>query len=105
MLLSWRIWWREGISQLRERRQPASVRGEEAPRNERRGRLESSAERRSGTQLQLLIVPLALAVLGLWFTVQQDARQQKIEDRRAQVEREIQNQRAEHATLQAYLDQ
>ena len=55
--------------------------------------------------LQLLIVPLALAVLGLWFTVQQDARQQKIEDRRAQVEREIQDQRAEHATLQAYLDQ
>jgi uncharacterized protein YjbI with pentapeptide repeats len=66
--------------------------------------------------LQLLIVPLALAVITLAFTWQQDARQQKIEDRRAEVERaveeqraqaeqEIQEERAEHATLQAYLDQ
>jgi uncharacterized protein YjbI with pentapeptide repeats len=66
--------------------------------------------------LQLLIVPLALAVITLAFTWQQDARQQKIEGRRAQVEREveeqraqaeqeIQEERAEHATLQAYLDQ
>jgi uncharacterized protein YjbI with pentapeptide repeats len=66
--------------------------------------------------LQLLIVPLALAVIGFAFTLQQDARQQKIEDerarraqeieqQRAQAEREIQEERAEHATLQAYLDQ
>ena len=66
--------------------------------------------------LQLLIVPLALAVIGFAFTLQQDARQQKIEDerdrraqeieeQRAQAEREIQAERAEHATLQAYLDQ
>jgi hypothetical protein len=44
--------------------------------------------------LQLLIVPLALAVIGLWFTVQQDARQSKIEEQRAQ-----------DAALQAYLGQ
>ena len=66
--------------------------------------------------LQLLIVPLALAVIGFAFTLQQDARQQKIEDerdrraqeieeQRAQAERAIQEERAEHATLQAYLDQ
>ncbi len=66
--------------------------------------------------MQLLIVPIALSLITLAFTWQQDARQQMIEDRRAQVERaveeqraqaerEIQEERAEHATLQAYLDQ
>jgi uncharacterized protein YjbI with pentapeptide repeats len=44
--------------------------------------------------LQLLIVPLALAVFGLWFAAQQDARQQQLE-----------GQRAQNAALQAYLDQ
>jgi hypothetical protein len=38
--------------------------------------------------LQLLIVPLVLAGIGFWFTMQQDARQQRIEDQRAQSERE-----------------
>ena len=38
--------------------------------------------------LQLLIVPLALAVIGLWFAAQQDARQQQIENQRADTERE-----------------
>jgi uncharacterized protein YjbI with pentapeptide repeats len=44
--------------------------------------------------LQLFIVPLALATLGLWFSVQQDTRQQQLEEQRAQ-----------NAALQAYLDQ
>jgi uncharacterized protein YjbI with pentapeptide repeats len=44
--------------------------------------------------LQLFIVPLALATLGLWFSVQQDTRQQLLEEQRAQ-----------NAALQAYLDQ
>jgi uncharacterized protein YjbI with pentapeptide repeats len=44
--------------------------------------------------LELLIVPVALASIGLWFTVQQDARQQ-----------EIQQQNAQDDALQAYLDQ
>ncbi len=39
--------------------------------------------------LQLLIVPFALVVIGFLFTMQQDARQQKIEDRRAQQAQEI----------------
>jgi hypothetical protein len=37
--------------------------------------------------LQLLIVPLALAGIGFWFTMQQEERQHQIEDRRAQVPR------------------
>jgi uncharacterized protein YjbI with pentapeptide repeats len=44
--------------------------------------------------LQLLIVPLALAIIGLLFTAQQDARQQLLEEQRAQ-----------NTALQAYLDQ
>jgi uncharacterized protein YjbI with pentapeptide repeats len=55
--------------------------------------------------LQLLIVPLVLVVIGFLFTIQQDARQQAIEDQRAQSEREIEEQRAQDAALQAYLDQ
>jgi uncharacterized protein YjbI with pentapeptide repeats len=55
--------------------------------------------------LQLFIVPLALAAIGLWFSAQQDAHQQQIEKRRAQSERQIEEQRAQNAALQAYLDQ
>ncbi len=44
--------------------------------------------------LQLLIVPLAIAGIGFWFTLQQDAQRQAIEDQRAQ-----------DTALQAYLDQ
>jgi hypothetical protein len=44
--------------------------------------------------LQLFIVPVALAGIGLWFTAQQDSRQSDIEEQRAQ-----------DAALQAYLDQ
>ena len=66
--------------------------------------------------MQLHIVPIALSLITLAFTWQQDARQQEIEDQRAQVERavekqraqaerEIQEERADHATLEAYLDQ
>ena len=32
--------------------------------------------------LQLLIVPLALAAIGFWFTAQQETRQREIEDQR-----------------------
>jgi uncharacterized protein YjbI with pentapeptide repeats len=66
--------------------------------------------------LQLLIVPFTLVVIGLLFTMHQDAAQQKIEDRRAQqaqkienqraeAERELAEQRAQDAALQAYLHQ
>ena len=66
--------------------------------------------------LQLLIVPLMLAAIGFWFTMQQEARQQQVEDERAQQAQKIENQRAEaeqelakqgaqDEALQAYLDQ
>ena len=55
--------------------------------------------------LQLLIVPLALAVLGLLFSAQQDARQQALENQRADRVRQLEEQRAQDLTLQAYLDQ
>ncbi len=55
--------------------------------------------------LQLLIVPLVLALIGIWFTAQQDARQQQIENQRAEAERELAEQRAQDEALQAYLDQ
>jgi hypothetical protein len=55
--------------------------------------------------LQLLIVPLMLVAIGFWFTTQQEARQQQLEDQRAELERAIEDQRAQQATLQAYLDQ
>jgi uncharacterized protein YjbI with pentapeptide repeats len=55
--------------------------------------------------LELLVVPLALVVIGFLFSVQQDARQQRIEDQRAQAERELAEQRAQDEALQAYLDQ
>jgi len=66
--------------------------------------------------LSALAIPVVLAAAGLWFTAQQDTRQQKIEDRRAQQAQKIENQRAEaerklaeqqtqDEALQAYLDQ
>ena len=66
--------------------------------------------------LQLLVVPIMLSLITVAFTWQQNARQQriedqraqqaqKIEDRRAEAEREIQEQRAQQATFQMYLDQ
>jgi uncharacterized protein YjbI with pentapeptide repeats len=62
--------------------------------------------------MQLLIVPLVLAMIGLLFELQQaerqralEAQQRALEDRRAEAEREVAEQRAQGAALQAYLDQ
>src|SRR5215210_6852112 len=66
--------------------------------------------------LSALAIPVVLAAAGLWFTAQQDQRQQeiegqrakqaqKIEDQRAKAERELAEQRAQDEALQAYLDQ
>src|SRR3712207_8163689 len=49
--------------------------------------------------LQLLIVPLALIVISFLFTMQQDARQQQIEDQRAEAERELADGRAQDEAL------
>ena len=45
-----------------------------------------------------------LVALGFWFTTQQDARQQQLEDQRAE-QSENRGPKGPHATLQAYLDQ
>jgi uncharacterized protein YjbI with pentapeptide repeats len=55
--------------------------------------------------LSMLVIPLALVLIGWWFTAQQDYRQQQIEDQRAKAERELADQRAQAEALQAYLDQ
>jgi hypothetical protein len=55
--------------------------------------------------LQLFIVPLALAAIGLWFSAQQVAHQQKITAKSAESDRLLEEQRAQDAALQAYLDQ
>jgi uncharacterized protein YjbI with pentapeptide repeats len=55
--------------------------------------------------LELLIVPLALAGIGFWFTLQQNDRQQAIENQRVKADRKLERQRTQDAALQAYLDQ
>jgi uncharacterized protein YjbI with pentapeptide repeats len=55
--------------------------------------------------LQLLIVPVALSLITVAFAWQQDVRQQRIEDQRAEAERELAVQRAQDEALQAYIDQ
>src|SRR5215217_2000311 len=55
--------------------------------------------------LSALAIPVVLAVAGFWFTAWQGERQQAIEDQRANVERAVEDQRAQDAALQAYLDQ
>jgi uncharacterized protein YjbI with pentapeptide repeats len=66
--------------------------------------------------LSALAIPVVLAAAGLWFTAQQDHRQevtenlrarqaQNIEDQRAEAEQELAEQRAQDEALQAYLNQ
>jgi uncharacterized protein YjbI with pentapeptide repeats len=55
--------------------------------------------------LSALAIPVVLAVAGLYFEAQLDARQRSIENQRAQAERELAKQRAQDEALQAYLDQ
>jgi uncharacterized protein YjbI with pentapeptide repeats len=62
--------------------------------------------------MQLLIVPLVLAIIGLLFEMQQAERQraleeqqQALEHRRAEAAQELAEQRAQAEALQAYLDQ
>jgi uncharacterized protein YjbI with pentapeptide repeats len=56
--------------------------------------------------LQLFIVPLALALIAVWWTTaQENVRQQEIEARRAQAEQVLAAQQAQDEALRAYLDQ
>jgi uncharacterized protein YjbI with pentapeptide repeats len=54
---------------------------------------------------ELFVVSAALAIIGIWFTNQQEERQQLTEQQRANAELALEEQRAENAALQAYLDQ
>jgi hypothetical protein len=51
------------------------------------------------------VVPLALALMGFWLTLQQHIRHQRIENQRAASEQAMEERRIEQATLQSYLDQ
>jgi uncharacterized protein YjbI with pentapeptide repeats len=55
--------------------------------------------------LDLLIVPLALAIIGFGFAAQQQARQTQIENQRDERAQAVEDQRAQNVALQAYLDQ
>jgi uncharacterized protein YjbI with pentapeptide repeats len=85
-----------------EHKKPARKRDLSAPKKGSRWGFHGMTVR---NWLELLVVPLVLAGVGFWFAAQQDDRQRRTEERRAELEREIEDQRAQHATLQAYLDQ
>src|SRR5919112_4267964 len=55
--------------------------------------------------LDLLIVPLALAVIGFGFAVHQQSRQTQLEHQRDKRAQAVEEQRAQNEALQAYLDQ
>jgi uncharacterized protein YjbI with pentapeptide repeats len=55
--------------------------------------------------LGVLAIPVVIAVGGWMFNAQQDARQQQIEDRRAEAEQKLAEQRAQDEAQQAYLDE
>jgi hypothetical protein len=55
--------------------------------------------------MQLLIIPVVLAVGGLLFNWAQDVRQQEAEETRAQAQRDAEEQRAQDEALQAYLEE
>jgi hypothetical protein len=55
--------------------------------------------------LSALAIPVVLAIVGLWFTTQQDQRQQRTENQRAKAEQELAKDRARDEALQSYLDQ
>jgi hypothetical protein len=55
--------------------------------------------------LSALAIPVVLAAAGLWFTAQQDQRQQQTENQRAKAELQLAAQRAQDEALQAYLNQ
>src|SRR5215208_720593 len=55
--------------------------------------------------LDLLIVPLALAIIGFGFAAQQQARQTQLENQRDARAQAVEEQRAQNEALQAYLDQ
>jgi uncharacterized protein YjbI with pentapeptide repeats len=107
----------DGARNVRDEEQPVG------PKEPNRKQGEETKQSRWGFRgktvwdwMDLLIVPLVLVVIGLLFSMSQDARQQAlenerqaqalaIENQRAAAERELAEQRAQDEALQAYLDQ
>jgi uncharacterized protein YjbI with pentapeptide repeats len=55
--------------------------------------------------LGTLAIPVVVVLVGAWFSFEQNKTQQEIENRRAENAQKIEEQRAQDAALQAYLDQ
>jgi len=51
--------------------------------------------------LSALAIPIVLALAALWFSTQQDRRQETLEDQRAESARRIEEVRAQDAALEA----
>ena len=62
-------------------------------------------ECRKGSNAQGDSARCSLALFGFWFTSQQNAHLQQLEDQRAEAERDLAEQRAQDEALQAYLNQ
>jgi uncharacterized protein YjbI with pentapeptide repeats len=55
--------------------------------------------------LDVFLVPVAVALATVWFTLWENARQRKLQAVQQHLQLEVENQRAQDAALQAYLDQ
>jgi uncharacterized protein YjbI with pentapeptide repeats len=54
--------------------------------------------------LELLVVPIVLALVAVWFSAQERTEDRTAADKRTQIDREIATDRLQDATLQAYYD-
>jgi len=97
----------EKVDLLVEQEPPQPPPKEEPQKKSRRRKLwewTSFGEKSGWDWMELLIIPLVLALGGLLFSLAQDTRQQEIEERRAQAQRAAEEQRAQDEALQAYLE-
>jgi uncharacterized protein YjbI with pentapeptide repeats len=89
---------------------PAPEEGNEAPTQDQIPQSKPWTLRKFGGKtvwdwMDLLMVPIMLSLITVVFAWQQDARQQRIEEQRAESALTIQQQNAQDEALQAYLDQ
>src|SRR5829696_5793639 len=67
------------------------------------------ADNKQRDWLQILVAPLLIGLIGTalaaWFTWQQNQQQNSVEERRAEIAQEIEEQRTQDTVLQGYLDQ
>src|SRR5829696_4210910 len=97
----------EKVDLLVEQEPPQPPPKEEPQKKSRRRELwkwTKFGEKSGWDWMELLIIPLVLALGGLLFSLAQDTRQQEIEERRAQAQRAAEEQRAQDEALQAHLE-